>query len=1618
MQLAGTGTTRLRDNVTTTAAAGVDLTTAGTIALDGLTIATNGGLARFNGDTVLENTSAVITTGGNITFANGTVSAAAAGLDLTLNSSTGVAAQNGGAVTLTAFDNAGGQFVNDLSINTTPGAGGTAGILTLTGNIFLDDSNGAAAGGAPAALTLTGVTDIRLAGSVEIDTEQGDDAVGGALDFSGVTISANALGRDLILDTSTTAAGANGGAVTLGTFSNAAGQFVNDLTINTTPGAGGAAGTLTLTNNISLDHDGAADAGDLTLTGGGDVLVANTVTIDTEQGNSNAGGAVNLGASNVFADAAGRDLSIDTRGVGTGGNVTFGLVDNNAGANAFINDLSVDTSSATDGIVALSNSILVDNNAADLASVTMAGDVRSSADVAIDTEQGDNAAGGTIVLTDAGVSATATEVDLTLNTLTGLAAANGGAVTLGLFANAGGQFVNDLAINTTPGAGGTAGVLTLTNNIALDHNGAADAGDFTLIGNGDVLVANSLTIDTEQGNANAGGAVNLGASNIYADVAGRDLTINTATTAAASTGGAVTFGLVDDNAGANGFINDLSVDTRAATNGVIALSNNILVDNNAADLASVTMAGDTRLGADVLVDTEQGGNSAGGAIALADAAVSATATDVDLQLNSATAQAAASGGAVTLGLFANAGGQFVNDLAINTTPGAGGAAGILTLTNNISLDDSNGAAAAGTPSAFTLTGVTDMRLTASVEIDNEQGDDADGGILNFAGVTISANALGRDLILDTATAAAAGNGGAITLATLGNLAGQFVNDLTINTAAGAGGTAGALTLTNNISLDHDGAADAGDLVLAGNGDVVVASSVTIDTEQGNANAGGAVNLAASNVFADVAGRDLTINTATTAAASTGGAVTFGLVDNNAGANSFINDLSVDTRSTTAGVVALSNNILVDDNTAADLASVTVAGDMRLGADVLVDSEQGNNTAGGVIVLTNATVSATAPEADLTLNTSTALVAANGGAVTLSTFGNAGGQFVNDLSINTAPGAGGTAGNLTLTNNISLDHDGAADPGDLTVSGGAAVVVANNVTIDTENGDANAGGDVLLGTGTVFGNAANMQLTLNARGLGSGGDINFGTVSNGAGLFLSALTARTNGPAGVLTLDDPITTVSAVTVEANLVPINDNITVLTAGNITATALINDPAAVTMGPGVILATASGQIGDQVLVRLGGEFIALQMSSDATVSPILPPEGIGKINVLIVDPNGLNYQVTIDWLEPITPIPGSPPPPPPPIDRIVTELVQGSLVQIVEHLYRSNPALVTGGFVPVAVNISGFAQGTIQLQITNASNVAVSILDVNQTGGIQTTVNVPIGTFIGSVEVLPIAEALPTAPEAPPIFLANFEFQSQPLQRGNTTFIESTGGGVVQAEERYYELRIVSFDENGNLVETPTEQSIRLDDPNLKAIAPFDPSKLPALFGRLPPDRYRIYLIEDGTERLILDFVIEQGQPVEVPETFEGDLGGAALRPSETMEHNSAAVPAALEFGVGWASPTNADQSTTVGLAQGSEFDDHGGHCPPYNDVNLRRSARIDAAESFAEQFGQASFLSHGGMLVGAAALAATTAGRWEKSMDRVMEQFGRRRQFTRRRRSVSNQSNGADHSAPQLSLSLKD
>jgi hypothetical protein len=69
-------------------------------------------------------------------------------------------------------------------------------------------------------------------------------------------------------------------------------------------------------------------------------------------------------------------------------------------------------------------------------------------------------------------------------------------------------------------------------------------------------------------------------------------------------------------------------------------------------------------------------------------------------------------------------------------------------------------------------------------------------------------------------------------------------------------------------------------------------------------------------------------------------------------------------------------------------------------------------------------------------------------------------------------------------------------------------------------------------------------------------------------------------------------------------------------------------------------------------------------------------------------------------------------------------------------------------------------------------------------------------------------------------------------------------------------------------------------------------------------------------------------------------------------------------------------------------------------------MQASESFAERLGNASFVSHGGIVVGAAAVAYATGDRWEKSIDRLMERFDRRRRLPAWRRGTKSESRISD------------
>jgi hypothetical protein len=319
---------------------------------------------------------------------------------------------------------------------------------------------------------------------------------------------------------------------------------------------------------------------------------------------------------------------------------------------------------------------------------------------------------------------------------------------------------------------------------------------------------------------------------------------------------------------------------------------------------------------------------------------------------------------------------------------------------------------------------------------------------------------------------------------------------------------------------------------------------------------------------------------------------------------------------------------------------------------------------------------------------------------------------------------------------------------------------------------------------------------------------------------------------------------------------------------------------------------------------------------------------------------------------------------------------------------------GFIPVIVNISGFAQNTIQIEVNNTDVLTIA---ADGTGGIQTVVPVPLASFLGIALTIPTPEPLPVNLDSRPVVVANVQTVSQPLERRASLPIEAGATITTVGEIRYYELRVVTYDDEGNLVEKE-EDRINLNDDRLEAIKPFNPSKLPALFGRLPADRYRIYLIEEGTERLILDFIIQGGQPVETLEGIE-ESGSTEGRDSPFGEDESPAEHLEVQ-------PTAGRNNLQPRAATWPSDGD-----PP---LTLPRSLQAgtwsstslpESSASFAEWLGQAPLFLHGGVIVSAAMLASRNNDRWEQSKDKLLERFGRRRRLAGFNSRIAGESNGS-------------
>lgn len=149
-----------------------------------------------------------------------------------------------------------------------------------------------------------------------------------------------------------------------------------------------------------------------------------------------------------------------------------------------------------------------------------------------------------------------------------------------------------------------------------------------------------------------------------------------------------------------------------------------------------------------------------------------------------------------------------------------------------------------------------------------------------------------------------------------------------------------------------------------------------------------------------------------------------------------------------------------------------------------------------------------------------------------------------------------------------------------------------------------------------------------------------------------------------------------------------------------------------------------------------------------------------------------------------------------------------------------------------------------------------------------------FVSSV--VPVPAPLPAINQVADVVDTMFEITRSPAEIASATFAGISPSSVSVKPERYYELRIVTYDQSGEVAERPLQKTMTELFSTDENSEEFDPSQLPKLFKRLPDDRYRLYLVEEGADRMVLDFLIRDGQPSE-PQNTEVD-DGQPMAPTE--------------------------------------------------------------------------------------------------------------------------------------------
>ncbi|OYP35811.1 beta strand repeat-containing protein [Rhodopirellula sp. MGV] len=505
-----------------------------------------------------------------------------------------------------------------------------------------------------------------------------------------------------------------------------------------------------------------------------------------------------------------------------------------------------------------------------------------------------------------------------------------------------------------------------------------------------------------------------------------------------------------------------------------------------------------------------------------------------------------------------------------------------------------------------------------------------------------------------------------------------------------------------------------------------------------------------------------------------------------------------------------------------------------------------------------------------------LVFVSGGSFTTSSSGQVlgiGGRTLVSVTAASATIASGSSGDESLRNRdegvvVLTTTSGDIDLGDHAVGsdlGAIAISSAANINETSNNQTANitTAGSVFLSAVGAIGATAGADLSgngaldvsssyLTAHSSGVGGVF----VRVGRAVNLGGASAA-SGSVEVLSADamNVLGAVSAggsgdVVLQAlSMIIVDDGDISSAAGTIDITATTAGGLLVT--DGAVFSTNQGSFSGK-LVNASDPFAGSTDIGDA----LTDSNRIAQIDFVIVDPYATGIDVQINWQEgdPLGPQTSSPPGDP------RTQIIQSTISpaygsSVFAHNYEnapdpSNPS----ADINVEIGIVEIANGTINLTSGGTSVFDDARYD-SQT--IVLAVSSPILPFFVSLP----GESRPSAIVQPAANVTRVLERQRTFVTQTALVLTNSIGTAQQSDHRYYVLRLVTFGSEGEVKIIKENQEYRLPDlENPESETGFEISQLPELFKRLPDDRYRVYMIEGQTERLVLDFVIRDGQPIE--------------------------------------------------------------------------------------------------------------------------------------------------------------